>query len=163
LRRRFRCYRFLESRASMGAQVRLRCWARCMYNDAYCVEPSDHTPFVHKTEVGETFSEAFCALSRGSDGRETAALRILEVAHELDRRAFCDGCSDEYADRLRAVAARLYANGSAARGDYRSMGNEIDGARAQLALTTVEHPIRREIEEIIGLMVLAHDTLRPFA
>jgi hypothetical protein len=43
------------------------------------------------------------------------------------------------------------------------MGNEIDGARAQLALTTVEHPIRREIEEIVGLMVLARDILNPFA
>ena len=107
--------------------------------------------------------EQDCDQCADSIGRETAALRILEVSHELDRLAFCDGTSDEVADRLRAVAARLYANGDAARADHRTLTAEIDGAHAELARVTVEPQIRREIEDMIALRVLAADLLRPFA
>jgi len=153
LRRRFRCYRFLESRASMGAQVRLRCSARLgtphdtphLYCDRYHWHTSRHEAASKDGRI--TWDDADCENNADSTGRETAALRILEVAHEIDRLNFMRGFATD--DEVRAIASRLMFNGN------RAASSDL----AQLEWRSANTADR----DCVKLLDAAADILRPFA
>ena len=113
--------------------------------------------------------EQDCAQRADSIGRETAALRILEVSHEVDRLAFVNGHHSAHAERLRAIAARLMVGTDAAHADLNvvecevKFGNTLIGA-ANAAGDKAEHMAEfRWLEQGTALLVIAADLLRPFA
>lgn len=134
-----------------------------MTSGEFCVGPMDHQQghtWGDRTEYPDRFS-AYCA---GERGRETAALRILEVSHEADRLLFTSNIAiREWPEFLRAVAARLYANTSAARVDLSTLLGEIgQGERLVEGCATGERT-DAFTREMVGLLKIAADLLRPFA
>ena len=149
----------------MWAEVkRLRCWARRAQDSQLCRATLHHLDDYHTAQnrrsTDSAWMEQDCAMSADSIGRETAALRILEVSHEVDREAFLVGDTWQIAAGLRAMAARLYVDDKAAQQDYADIVNDlaelrpIDGAtREALAVS----------DRVTALIRLAADFLRPFA
>jgi len=99
----------------MGAQVRIRCWARSAKTGALCSCDANHSGVVHGRNDGDLWFNANCAPNADSTGRETAALRILEVSHEVDRLMFLAG--EHSTDAVRSIAARLMTGTRAAKLD----------------------------------------------
>lgn len=144
--------------------MRLRCWARHGDPGHLCDKTPKHSDR-HRgcdARVERFWNDSECAHNANSAGRETAALRILEVSHELDRLAFFAGDTDSTTEYLRAVAARLYANTIAAPEDLRTLTEEVDACRALVAICP-PYDATTEASEVLRLMLLASDLLRPFA
>lgn len=146
--------------------MRLRCWARHVSDNALCER--EHEAEMRHIHVGGhphhdhdvTWLDEYCARDAGPSGRETAALRILGVAHEIDRIAFqCGETIGEY-DALRAIASRLYCNTIAASADLLSVEDALNGLEIDSEATEQE---RQSAEETIALIRQAADILRPFA
>jgi hypothetical protein len=126
----------------------LRCWARHEGDGALCTLPSEHRlEDMHedlRTPDCTVWWDSDCAFAAGPEGRETAALRILELHHRADLLAFQAGRPVD--DRLRAVAARLLAGPQAAATDRESILNDYttDGSlwaeprRAELWLAAAD-------------------------
>lgn len=129
-----------------------RCWARHEGDGALCAMLCDHKPLPHMLEgnPSDLWDDDDCAFAAGPEGREAAALRILELHHRADLLAFQAGRPVD--DRLRAVAARLLAGPQAAAADRESILNDytMDGS-----LWT--EPRRAE------LWLAAADLLKPWA
>lgn len=128
----------------------LRCWARHVSDGTLCERPAE--PGVSHIHIGShphhdhdvTWIDEYCAFAAGHEGRETAALRILELHHRADLLAFQAGLPVD--DRLRAVAARLLAGPQAAAADHESLLGDytMDGSlwgtprRAELWLAAAD-------------------------
>ena len=150
----------------MGAEVRLRCWARHGDSGHLCDKTPKHSDR-HRgcdARVERFWNDSECAHNANSAGRETAALRILEVSHEADRLLFTSNITiREWPEFLRAVAARLYANTSAARADLLTLLGEIgQGERLVEGCATGERT-DTFTREMVGLLKVASDLIRPFA
>ncbi len=145
--------------------MNLRCWARRASDGLLCDGPvnhgarghvktyEDHYPDGHKYVC---WSDGACASEAGPDGRETAALRILEVSHEIDRGAFLAGEHSALQSALRAVASRLFVNDVAAQFDLTCVTALIDGLERRVIVSP-------PITQVVALMTLATGILRPFA
>jgi hypothetical protein len=129
----------------MGAQVRLRCWAKNA-DEPLCCEADDDDHYWHRGG-GAQWSDRECAPHAHALGRETAALRILEVAHEIDRLNFMRGFATD--DEVRAIASRLMFNGN------RAASSDL----AQLEWRSANTADR----DYVKLLDAAADILRPFA
>lgn len=131
--------------------MRLRCWARSGTTGELCNQESGHkgpmSPHLAPPDAQDSmliWPDSDCAPNANSTGRETAALRILEVAHEIDRLNFTHGCPAD--DEMRAMASRLFFNGNrAASSDLRQLewrsANTSD--RAYVALLDMAADILR--------------------
>jgi hypothetical protein len=128
----------------MGAEVRLRCWARREIGSNYCELDDEHS-----THFGGDvhWPDSSCAPCADAVGRETAALRILEVAHKIDRLNFMRGFATD--DEVRAIASRLLFNGN------RAASSDL----AQLEWRSANTADR----DYVKLLDAAADILRPFA
>lgn len=151
----------------MGAQVKLRCWARSADEQLYCdVDDDDH--YWHRCG-GTQWSDRECAPRAHGLGRETAALRILEVAHEIDRLAFVNMAHSAQATIVRAIAARLMVNAVAVSDDLASLDSEAKTgngliAEANAAADKADHAdVYLWLEQTVALLAMAADILRPFA
>lgn len=144
--------------------IRLRCWARRASDGAFCSEPAGHD-LNHYALVGDKHARwSGCAPDAGPDGRETAALRLLEVAHTIDRMALEDG-EEGAAPGYRAVAARLYLSADDAAEDHALLRRvvAVGEESAQESASECTATEGRRIAEINALLALAADILRPFA
>lgn len=153
----------------------LRCWAKRASDGALCERRNGHERApqgeLHLVTTGEGYGDAEtwgasgCAPDAGPAGRETAALRILEVSHELDREAFLQRDHSRLVAMLRAISARLLINDSAAREDLAAVEREIHNARGWLQIVNSERASASAtwLVATIDLLSLAADILRPFA
>lgn len=147
--------------------IPLRCWARRASDGALCESEEGHG-FNHSKGPDPalascSWSDASCAPDAGPDGRETAAERLLEVAHWLYRLAFRRGHHSFNCQRLRAIAARLRVSADAAAGDLAEVRDGLEEIRGALAFPGLSEEGRRRAEPTAELLTLAADILRPFA
>lgn len=134
--------------------MRLRCWAEHVSDGTLCERMSE--PDMSHIHIGAapgrerpcdvTWIDEYCAAESGPHGRKTAALRILEVSHEIDRLDFALGHPPN--DEVRTIAARLYHHQLGSASDLR----QLEWLRANTAAP--EHR---------ALLTLAADILKPFA
>jgi hypothetical protein len=95
-----------------------------------------------------------------ANDRKSAALRILEIAHEIDREAFLMGETVDIYDWLRAIASRLHCNSSAAKWDHESIGKHL----AELTIDEeASAPEQATARRTIALIQQAANALKPFA
>jgi hypothetical protein len=140
----------------------LRCWARRASDGALCEAKAKHLDPEH-TWYGDLMPENACAPDAGTDGRETAALRLLEVSHELDRDAFRRGAKGAQARAIRKVAGRLKCDVRYASGDLRDV--EREARSIESAVARYEEASPDEVlaaNRVIDCLALAADILRPW-
>lgn len=106
--------------------MNLRCWARHVADDTLCERACDLERHIHignhpRANVDVSWIDEYCARDAGPSDRETAALRILELSHEIDRVAFLAGMHTTHAALVRAVAARLMVDAKAASADAEAL------------------------------------------
>ena len=149
--------------------MRLRCWARSGETGEFCPCDANHSGVVHGRNEGDLWFDSACPVDARALGRETAALRILEVSHEVDRLAFVNGHHSAHAERLRGIAARLMVDTVAACVDLGFVEREVAFgesliAKANAAGDKAEHMAEfRWLEQGTALFAIAADLLRPFA
>lgn len=130
--------------------MRLRCWARTGDSE-FCLLDAGHRDArgatMHDSGEHHKWGDACCPDNASATGRETAALRILEVSHEIDRVMFLAG--EHSTDAVRAIAARLMVGTRASRGDQLEIATWLTMNEGAVGC----HELLRQ----------AADLLRPFA
>lgn len=149
----------------------LRCWARRASDGALCERRrghvlqngcgGDHRSKMQRQGCSRVWNDRECAPEAGPDGRETAALRILELSNEIDRRAFLAGEHSTWVSLIRALAARLFVSTRSVDEDLRRIESVLSDWRGR----RMPEPQREvfERDEIAATLSLAADILRPFA
>lgn len=151
--------------------MRLRCLARQASHGTLCERGAE--PAMRHIHIGGspgrdhdvTWIDEHCAPDAGPDGRKTAALRLLEIAHALDRLAFAQNTSTTQYDFLRAAAARLNAGTRAAASDLDVVTSRIDSAKELVAHapSVGDSSLAQWARAEIDLLEAAAEILRPWA
>lgn len=144
-------------KAARGAEVRLRCWAQHK-DGTFCDERAGHGPD-HGAADGQRW-DSDCPPDAGILGRKTAALRILEVAHEIDRLAFLAGEHTIHAPLIRAIGSRLMVSTRSSPSDHADL-IYLAGRWETTVLGDVAVEVKRD--GLPALFRLAADILKPFA
>lgn len=130
-----------------------RCWVMRRRSGTLCDKKlgRHHGTFHSAEDAVFAWEDEDCAPDAGPTGRKTAALRLLELSHDLDRISFLLG--ERLDDRLRPVAVCLFAG--------------TEDAKANLAIL---ESWPRDInagatyaEETRDILQMAADILRPWA